>query len=179
MKLRTFTIAAVLSLALGAAALGTASTTDAAAKRGLLPGKWQGTGVISGSITDEAATTTFSGKLGFRFVVKKNLAVVGNGSWVKTMKGSGLVSSDMTGIGYMSFGGLASDIGYIYTEEVQGTVTANGIASPVKFVRGDDEVLKGHLVITKARKCSAFGFIPAGGGLKMTWSAKRVGKCSE
>ena len=179
MKVRTITMAAALVLALAAAALAAATATEAGAKRGLMPGKWQGTGVFSGSITDEAATTTFGGKLGFRFVVKKNLAVEGKGSWVKTMKGRGLVSSDMTSIGVMLFGGLAHEIGYIYTEEVVGTVTANGIASPVKFVRGDDEVLKAMLVITKARKCSAVGFIPANGGLKISWSAKRVGKCVE
>jgi len=179
MKLKMLTIAAALALALVAAALGSASTTEAGAKRGLMPGKWQGTGEFSGSITDAGGRTSFSGKLGFRIVVRKNLAVEGNGSWVKTMTGRGIASSDMTAVGYMLFGGIASDIGYLYNEDVEGTVTTDGIAHPVKFQRGDDELLKGRLVITKARKCTAFGFIPANGGMKITWSAKRVGKCSE
>jgi hypothetical protein len=178
MKLK-LTIATVLSVALGAAALGSASAGEAGAKPGLMPGKWHGTGVITGSITDAAATTTFSGKVGFRLTVLKNFAVKGTGSWVKTMKGRGDVSSTMTGIGYMFFGGTARDIRYAYTETVEGTVTANGIASPVSFQRGDEKLLASQLVITRARKCTATGFIPTGEGMKITWTAKRLGACSE
>ncbi len=183
MKLKSIAIATALALALIAAALVSAAATDARPKPGLTPGKWQGTGVITGSVRDAGGKTTFNGKLGFRLIVAKNLEVEGTGSWVKTMRGRGeIAASVMQGIGRMWFGGHAHNIDYIYEEAVEGTIEiANGGKRPVSFVRGQDETLKGQLVITRARTCTAFGFIPTAGesGVKITWSAKRLGKCSE
>jgi hypothetical protein len=180
MNVRNFSAAAVLVAAMAVVALAGATATHAGPKPGLLPGKWQGTGVISGSVTDEVATTTFKGKLGFRINVAKNLEVHGTGSWVKTMIGKGeFAKSTMTGIGKMWFGGFGSDVDYIYEEDVEGTITDpfTRKARPVKFVHGKDETLRGALVITKARTCTAYGFIPMAkeSGVKITWSAKRLG----
>ena len=177
MKLKMLTLGAALGFVLVAVVLGSASSGEAAAKRGLMPGKWHGMGVISGSITDEAATTTFSGKLGFRLNVAKNLAVGGSGSWVKTMKGRGLVSSTMTGIARLVFTGTGSGIKFGYTETVDGTITANGMTKPVSFDLAPAGFVR--LVITRARTCTAAGTIPTGDGAKITWTAKRLGRCTE
>jgi hypothetical protein len=183
MKLKSIAIATTLALAIIGAALVGATSTEARAKPGLMPGKWQGVGVIKGSTTDAGGKTTFSGKVGFRLFVAKNLEVSGTGSWVKTMKGtSELVRSTMTGIGRMWFGGFGYDIDYMYEEDVQGFVEdAFGRKTPVKFVHGQDETLRGRLVITKARTCRAAGFIPTSGesGVKISWTAKKLGKCSD
>jgi hypothetical protein len=177
MKLKRITIAAVLAIVLGATALGAADSTHAGPKPGLMPGKWVGTGVISGSITDEVGTTRFSGKIGFRITIRKDLAVGGTGSWVKQMVGQGDgMSSSMTGIGTLYFGESPQGIKISYFEEVEGTVTVGGFTQPIKF---ETKTKEARLVITKARRCSAVGFIPAGGGMKMTWTAKRLGKCTE
>ncbi|MCI0637169.1 MAG: hypothetical protein L0206_25130 [Actinobacteria bacterium] len=183
MKLKKITVTTVLMAAISLAALGSATSTEAGAKPGLLPGKWHGTGVITGSVTDAGGRTTFGGKIGFRLNVAKNLEVSGTGSWVKTMKGRGeMAKSDMTGIGKMWFGGFGHNVDYMYEEHVEGTVTfAFGATKKVSFVHGQDETLRGRLVITKARHCSASGFIPTSkeSGVKITWSAKRLGKCTE
>ena len=163
MKIKSIAIATVLVAAIAAVALASATATHAGPKPGLLPGKWQGTGVISGSVTDEVGTTTFKGKLGFRINVAKNLEAHGTGSWVKTMNGtSEFMKSTMTGIGRMWFGGFAHDIDYMYEEAVEGTIhdAFTNKSRPIKFVRGQDETLRGRLVITKARTCTAAGFIP-------------------
>ena len=39
--------------------------------------------MISGSVTDAAGTTKFSGKVGFRLVVSNDRWVKGTGSWVR------------------------------------------------------------------------------------------------
>jgi hypothetical protein len=177
MKGKLLTIVTVLTLALGAALLGSASATEAAGKPGLSPGKWVGTGTISGSVTDDAATTTFSGKIGFQLTVRKNLLVHGDGSWVKTMKGRGFVDSDMVGIAQLTIGGRFNDLLFDHIESVEGTITANGITKRVEF--GDEEFRRSHLVLTSVAKCKARGFIPTAdaGGAKMTWTARRLGKC--
>ncbi len=178
MKLKSIGIATTLALALTAAALVGAAATEARPKPGLTPGKWQGTGVITGSVTDEVGTTSFSGKLGFRITIRKDLAVSGTGSWVKQMVGRGDgMSSSMTGIAHMYFGESPQGIKISYAEEVEGTVTVNGLTHPVKFDTPGAKTAR--LVITRARHCSASGTIPAGGGLRMNWTAKRLGKCTE
>jgi hypothetical protein len=180
MKLRIVITTAALALAVGAAALGGASSSEAAPKPGLTPGTWQGTGAITGSVTDEVGTTTFSGKIAFRITIGKNLSVSGKGSWVKQMVGKGDgMSSSMTGIGLMYFGESPQGIKITYLEDVEGTVTINGLTHPVKFSIGTKEDRVTRLVVGKAYHCSASGVIPAGPGLKMTWKAKRLGKCSQ
>ena len=178
MSIKTIAIVALVALAAIAAALTGPATMQAGPKPGLVPGKWQGTGVISGSITDVVGKTTFSGKVGFRINIRKDFAVGGTGSWVKQMDGAGTdMSSSMTGIATMYFGESGQGgIKITYFEEVEGTVTVNGRTHPMKFTTKDKTA---SLVITKARKCSAVGVIPAGGGMRITWTAKRVGKCVE
>lgn len=177
MKVKLLTIGTALALVLGAAAIASAPASEAAGKPGLSPGKWVGTGTITGSVTDEAATTTFSGKIGFRITVRNDLLVHGQGSWVKTMKGRGLVDSDLVGIGQMTVGGHFNDLHFDYIESAEGTITVNGMTRPVAF--GNEEFKRGALVLTSVAKCKARGFIPTAdaGGAKMTWTAKRVGKC--
>jgi polyisoprenoid-binding protein YceI len=177
MKRRMLTAVALLSLAACTVAFGSASASDTgqAALR-LSPGKWQGVGKISGSVTDEAATTTFSGKLGFRLTVRTDRLVHGKGSWVKTMTGRGLVDSDLTGIAMFTIGGWSHKMAFDYLESVEGTITANGIKKPVSFDSGED-FKKASLVITYATKCTAGGFVPVAkeSGVEMTWTAKRAG----
>jgi hypothetical protein len=176
MNRKMLILAAALSVAVSAAALGSASASSTVARPGLLPGKWQGTGVISGSVTDDGGTTTFGGKIGFLFNVRKDLLVHGKGSWVKTMTGRGFVNSDLTGIANLTFGGRSHKIVFDYIESVEGTITANGIKKPVSFDTGED-FKRASLVITKARTCTASGFIPVAkeSGVKMTWTARRLG----
>ena len=175
MNRKMLIVAAGLAVVVSAASLGSASASSTAPKPGLLPGKWQGTGTISGSITDDAATTTFSGKLGFRLNVAKNLTVTGSGSGVKVMKGRGLGHSDMTAIARLVFTGTGRDIRFGYAETVDGTVTANGIRSPVEFERAPPGFVQ--LVINGARTCSASGTIPVQreSGVTITWTARRLG----
>jgi polyisoprenoid-binding protein YceI len=177
MKLRMLTVVALHSLAACAVALASASASDTAqtALR-LSPGKWQGVGKISGSITDDAATTTFSGKLGFQLTVRKDLYVHGKGSWAKTMTGRGLVDSDLTGIAFLTIGGTSNKIVFDYMESVEGTITANGMQKPVSFDSGED-FKKSSLVIQYAKKCYAGGLIPVAkeSGVTMTWTAKKYG----
>lgn len=177
MKTKLLTIGAALALLLAAVVLGSASTSEAAGKPGLSPGKWVGTGTISGSVTDDAATTTFSGKIGFQVTVRNNLLVHGNGSWAKTMTGRGLVDSDIVAIGQLTIGGRSNDLLFDYIESAEGTITVNGKPRPVEF--GNDDFKRSRLVLTSVAKCKARGFIPTAdaGGAKMTWTAKRLGKC--
>jgi hypothetical protein len=176
MNRKLLILAAALSLAVCATALGSASAGNTAPVPGLLPGKWQGTGVIKGSVTDAGGTTTFGGKIGFLFTVRKDLLVHGKGSWVKTMTGRGLVDSDLTSIAMLTFGGRSHKVVFDYLENVEGTITANGIKKPVTFSTSED-FKKASLVITKARTCSANGFILVAkeSGVTMTWTAKRLG----
>ena len=176
MNRKMLIVAATLALAVSAAALGSASASSTVAKPGLLPGKWQGTGVISGSVTDAGGTTTFGGKIGFLFTVRKDLLVHGKGSWVKTMTGRGIVDSDLTGIADLTIGGRSHKVVFDYLENVAGTITANGIKKPVDFSTSED-FKRASLVITKARTCTASGYIPVAkeSGVKMTWTAKRLG----
>ena len=177
MNRKMLIVAAALTL-LVSAALGSASAGNAASQGPLrlMPGKWQGTGKISGSVTDDGGTTTFSGKLGFQLTVRKDLLVHGKGSWVKTMTGRGIVDSDLTGIAFMTLGGYSHKIVFDYLESVEGTITANGIKKPVSFDSGED-FKKSALVIQYVKKCYAGGFIPVAkeSGVKMTWTAKKYG----
>jgi hypothetical protein len=178
MTLRKIAIAATLALAVVVAALGSASATSAAGKPALPAGTWTGTGVISGSLTDAAGTTSFSGKVGFRLVVSKKRWVKGTGSWVRTMKGSAEFSrSTMTGIAHLRLAGPSNEIDILYAEEVEGTVEVPyAKPQPVQFKRGwDDKPLVSQLLITRVTKCSAAGTIPTGEGMKITWTAKPLG----
>jgi hypothetical protein len=177
MTLRKIAIATTLAVSVVVAALGSASATDAAGKPSLTPGNWNGTGVISGSVTDAAGTTRFSGKVGFRLVVSKARWVKGTGSWVRKMKGSTeLTKSTMTGIGHLRLAGPSDGIDILYAEDVEGTVeTPWGKPTPVKFKRGWETPLVSELLITRVKKCSAAGTIPAGEGVTITWTAKPLG----
>jgi hypothetical protein len=170
MKLRMLTLVATLGLLLLAAVAGGASATEAAAKPGFLPGTWNGIGTISGSLDDGFASTRFSGKLGFHLKVKPDLTVTGSGSRVMTMKGSGPVSSSMTGIAVLKFSGNATDARFSGIENVTGTVTANGIPKPVRI--NGRAINNLRLVISRGGKCSANGTVPMAPGVTLKWTAR-------
>ena len=178
MKLKKIAVTSALALTMVVTALGTAPATGAAAKPGLPPGTWNATGVISGSVTDAAGTTNFSGKVGFRLVVARDRWVKGTGSWVRTMKGSTeFTKGAMTGIADLRFAGPSNEIDILYAEAVEGTVSfPGGKTTPVKFKRGwDDKPLQATLVVKRVTRCSAAGTIPAGEGIQITWTAKAAG----
>jgi hypothetical protein len=184
MKLKRIALGIALGLVALAAALGSTSTVEAAGKPGLTPGTWKGTGVISGSVTDAAGTTRFTGKLGFRLVVSKKRWVKGTGSWVRTMVGtSEFVRSRMVGIAKMTFAGPSNEIDILYAEDVEGFVEdAFGRKTPVAFNRGggsgpptSELPLRNDLIVKRVQRCTASGIIPTGEGMKITWTAKAAG----
>jgi len=169
MKLKMLTSLATLCLLLLAAAIGGAESTPAAAKPGFLPGTWNGTGKIGGVVNDGFATTRFSGKLGFRIKVNPDLTVSGTGSWVRMMKGTGPVSSEMQGIATFKFSGTATAPRFKGKEDATGNLHVNGSSRPLKI---DDRDVGGLLVFARAGKCSANGTVPTGEGAKLKWTAK-------
>jgi hypothetical protein len=178
MKLKHITAAAALALTIGVTTVGTATAGEALVNPGLTAGTWTGTGVISGSVTDAAGTTRFTGKVGFRIKVAKDRWAKGTGSWVRTMKGSTeFTKGEMTGIADLRFAGPSNEIDILYAEAVEGTVSfPGGKTTPVKFKRGwDDMPLRAPFIVKHVKRCTASGTIPAGEGIQITWTAKAQG----
>jgi hypothetical protein len=164
---RTISITTALGLAVGALALGTASTADSAPKPGFAPGSWRGSGTVSGRSIDGPMTTQFNGRIRFTFTVASDLAVKGSGSWAMTMKGTGPVGSTMKGTAALTMSGTGSDVRFSGMQHVKGVVSDGAVSRPIGF----DRPLKGRLVITRAGTCKVTGTTPMGGGLKFTWTA--------
>jgi hypothetical protein len=178
MNLGKITVATTLALATAVLAVGSASAGGTAGKPGLTAGTWTGTGMISGSVTDAAGTTTFTGKVGFRISVAKDRWAKGTGSWVRTMKGgTEFTRGTLRGIAQLRFAGPSNEIDILYAEDVEGTITLpGGKTTPMKFKRGwDDQPLQAALVVKQVKRCSASGTIPAGDGIQITWTAKAQG----
>jgi hypothetical protein len=154
MKLRTFTIAATLVLALVAAALGSASATEAAPKPGFPAGTWIGAGYGEAEIAlDADLITLYSTNLNFTLNVSKGGTVTGKGTLRSLQTGSGSVGSRITGVAKLAFSGTPTNIRYAGTqvvttkfidaEHVQGTTLTREIS--------------GGLEVKKARSCRVTG----------------------
>jgi hypothetical protein len=181
MKLRTIATATALALTLGIAALGAASGTEAAPKPGLVPGKWIGTGTISGTSQDGELTTSNRGLVTFTVTVAADRSVSGSGTWKRTMTGSGLdTQSVIIGTASLKFSGPSTEVRFAGKEYAQGKVVVNGttIQMGTKGLK-----LEGLLVLARAGDCTANGtakMIETRGGLTLKWKAKRVirGTCN-
>jgi hypothetical protein len=171
MKLRTFTIAATLALALVAAALGSASATEAAPKPGFPPGTWIGAGSGEAEIAlDGDLITLYSTNLNFALNVSKDGKVTGKGTLKSLQTGSGSVGSKITGVAKLTFSGTPTNIryagtqvvttGFVDAEHVQGTTLTRKIS--------------GGLAIKKARSCRVSGGHRFG-SVTFTWQARLKG----
>lgn len=173
-RLRTLlTVLALVALIALAAVAGSASGAGTAAP-GFAPGKWRGTGTISGSSTDGPMSVVYGGTIRFTITVKANLAAAGTGTWAMTMKGSGPVTSVMKGTAALTLNGSGTDVRYSGMQKVAGTVSDGTISRPIGFTR----LLKGRLVISRAGTCKVVGTSPMGGGAVFKWTAtKGAGTC--
>ena len=154
MRLRTFTTVATLALALLAAALGSASATNAAPKPGFPAGTWIGGGYGEAEIAFDAdLITLYSTNLSFTLKVSKGGTVTGTGTLRSLQTGSGSVGSRISGVATLTFSGTPTNVRYAGTqvvttrfvdaEHVQGTTLTRKIS--------------GGLVPTKARSCRVTG----------------------
>lgn len=167
----TLTILAAIALAVVA---GAAPAAETLARPGFAPGKWVGTGTISGSGVDGPMRVVYGGKIRFALDVKPNLTATGTGTWAMTMKGSGPVTGVMKGTAALELTGSGSDVRYSGTQRVSGTVTDGTLSTPIRFTRQ----LKGRLVISRAGSCKVVGTSPMGGGAVFKWTAtKGTGTC--
>lgn len=167
--------------ALACLGLAGTSTSQAAPKRGFLPGTWNGTGTISGSAVDGPITTHFGGGIAFTIRVDRKLRVSGTGTWRMDMLGSSdgpsdsAVDSSMQGSAAIRMGGSASGVTFSGTQKVVGEVRMGGVARAISF----DRPLAGRLVITRAGTCKVVGRSALQSGVTLTWTAvmKGSGTC--
>ena len=171
MKVKLLALGATVCLAALAATGGSASAAQSAAKPGFVPGKWLGTGKISGKTGDGPMSEVWSGSVRFTLVVTPGRKADGSGTWALTMKGSGPVASTMNGSATLTMSGPATDVRYTGTQKISGTVTDGVRSTPIGFTRP----LKGQLVITRAGSCRVTGTSPMGPGLTFTWTAQLAG----
>jgi hypothetical protein len=167
MKFTTITVVS----ALAGAALAVASAAQGAPKPGFVPGKWVGSGKISGTTGDGPMSEVWRGSVRFTLVVGKSLTAGGSGTWALTMKGSGPVGSTMTGSAALKLSGPATDVRFAGTQKISGTVSDGVVSNGINFTRP----LNGRLVIARAGSCLVTGTSPMGPGLKLTWSAQLAG----
>ncbi|MGH3128086.1 MAG: hypothetical protein ACRDPX_09205 [Gaiellaceae bacterium] len=174
MKLRTFTIAATLALALLAATLGSASATDAAPKPGFPAGTWIGAGYGEAEIAlDGDLITLYSTNLNFTLNVSKGGAVTGTGMLRSLQTGSGSVGSKITGVAKLTFSGTPTNIRYAGTQVVTTKFIDAAHVDGTSFERK----ISGGFVPRKARSCRV-----SGGhrfqGVTFNWQARLKGvKC--
>ena len=182
MKLRTHALIVGLALLIAVAALGSAASTQAAAKPGLVPGKWIGTGTIAGSSSDAGVIGTDNrGQVRFTLLVKPDRSVSGSGMWKRTMTGAGFdTKSVIVGTASLKFSGPSRDARFVGQEVGRGSITASGVTRSITL---PPQELEGTLVVARAGDCTANGTakIPSRGpGLKLKWTAKRAinGTCN-
>ncbi len=179
MKFKKVTIVG-LALALGAAVLGTASTSQAGPKPGLVPGKWIVTGTLSGSGQDGVMSISNRGLVRLALNVAPDHSVTGSGTWKRTMTGAGAdTKSVIIGTATLKLSGPSRDAKFAGKEYSQGKIWVNGHAVSI----GTKGIgLAGTLVIARAGDCTANGSaaIPTRPGLKLEWTAKRAinGTCN-
>jgi hypothetical protein len=169
MKPRTSTIAATLALL--AAALGSASATDAAPKPGFPPGTWIGAGYGEAEIAlDADLITLYSTNLNFTLDVTKDGKVTGRGTLRSLQTGSGSVGSRITGVAKLTFSGTPTQIRYSGTQVVTTKFVDAAHVQGTTFTRG----ISGGLVIKKARSCRVSGGHRVE-GLTFAWQARLKG----
>ena len=168
--MRLATITAIAAVA-AASLIGSASAGQGAAKPGFVPGKWLGTGKISGKTGDGPMSEAWSGTVRFTLVISAGFTAGGSGTWAVTMKGSGPVSSTLNGSAALKLTGAATDVRFTGTQKISGKVSDDVHSNSIAFTRP----LNGRLVIARAGKCSVNGTSPIGNGLTFTWSAQLAG----
>jgi hypothetical protein len=166
---RRIAAAAIAALALAASAHPDAG--QAVPKPGFLPGTWNVTGTIAGSAVDGPMSTVFAGSIRMTLKVGTNLEVGGTGTWRMTMKGTGPVSSSMSGNAAVTLTGSSVDVRFAGQQRVTGTVGDGTLSTPIRMNRP----LSGKLVIKRAGKCRVTGTAPMGGGATLTWTALLAG----
>jgi hypothetical protein len=162
MKLKTLFLTAAAVTLLGAAA----PASEAAAKPGFPAGTWTGKGVISGTSSEYGQTTRTTGKASFTLKVTRGGRVSGTGRWTKKEVGSGAISSTITSIATVRFGGTAIRPTYAGTQSVT-TSFSDGVR------RGGNTVslpFKGALRITRAGHCRVTGAKTVE-GVSFKWTA--------
>ena len=156
---------------LGAAA----PASHAAAKPGFPAGTWTGKGVISGTSSEYGQTTRTSGNATFTLKVTRGGRVSGTGRWSKKEVGSGAISSTITSIATVRFGGTATRPTYAGTQTVKTSfsdgVVGGGNTTELPF--------KGALRITRAGHCRVTGARTVD-GVSFKWKAllKGSGTCN-
>jgi hypothetical protein len=166
MKLKTLFLTAAAVTVLGAAA----PASQAAAKPGFPAGTWTGKGVISGTSSEYGQTTRTTGKASFTLKVTRGGRVSGTGRWTKKEVGSGAISSTITSIATVRFGGTAIRPTYAGTQTVT-TSFSDGVR------RGGNTVslpFKGALRITRAGHCRVTGAQTVE-GVSFKWTALLTG----
>jgi hypothetical protein len=174
-------IAAAVAV-LVAAAVGFASSGNAAPKPGFMPGTWVGKGTIKGYVVDGPMSTHFGGGVVFTLKVSPKLAVSGSGTWRMSMLGSAdgpsewAVDSTMNGAASIRLGGPATAPTFSGTQRVTGEIRSGSMKTPISMERP----LTGKLTIKRAGKCLVRGVTQMQRGVTLTWSAqlKGSGKCN-
>jgi hypothetical protein len=176
MTRRILTIAGSLAI-LAAAAIGTASATQAAPKPGFMPGTWLGKGTIKGDVVDGPMATRFDGGITFTLKVNPKLGVAGGGTWQMNMLGrqdapsSYRVDSTLNGLAAIKLGGTSTNVTFSGLQKITGEIRSGGVSRPVSMQRQ----LTGRLTIGRAGKCLVRGVTVIQQGVTLTWSAKLKG----
>ena len=170
-------VLALAALALPSSSVGAsaAPVTQAAAKPGFPAGTWIGKGVISGSSSEFGQETRTSGKAAFTLKVTRSGRVSGTGRWVTTEVGSGAISSKITGVATVRFGGTARLPTYAGTQTVKTSFSDGARGDGSTFTRP----FKGALRIRRAGHCRVTGgHTVEGVAFKWTALLKGSGNCN-
>jgi hypothetical protein len=176
-RVATAPLVTALALAVGAAGASAAPANDAAANPGFPAGTWIGKGVISGSSSEYGQTTRTTGKATFTIKVTRGGRVTGTGRWVTTEIGSGAISSRITGVAPVRFGGTATLPTYRGTQTVKTSFSDGVVDDDNTFVA--EKPFKGALRITRAGHCRVTGGRTVD-GVSFKWAAllKGSGTCN-
>jgi hypothetical protein len=157
---------ATLALPLSEVAASAAPMKPAAPQPGVPAGSWVGKGVISGSSSEYGQVTETSGKATFALKVTKGGRVSGTGRWVTTEVGRGAISSTITGVANVSFGGTARLPTYAGMQTVKTSFSDSAHNTGTTFQRQ----FKGALRITRAGHCRVTGGYTSE-GVSFKWTA--------
>jgi hypothetical protein len=155
---------AALALPLGAAG------ASAAAKPGFPAGTWTGKGTISGSSSEYGQDIRTTGSATFMLKVRRGGRVTGTGKWVTTAVGSGAISSTITSVARVSFGGTPRLPTFAGTQTVTTSFTDGTRSDGDTF----ELPIKGALRITRAGHCRVTGGQSAD-GVSFKWTARLKG----
>ena len=114
-----------------------------------------------------------SGHANFTLKIRRGGRVSGTGKWVTTEVGSGAISSQITSVARVSFGGTARLPTYAGTQTVTTSFSDGTISDGNTFERP----FKGALRITRAGHCRVTGGHSAE-GISFTWTARLEGSCN-